>query len=154
MQDKPHPTKICGARRRQKTPCWTHNRGMGAKKRIARYTRQPARPLQDTARPRHAYSYRNPNSGRRSKQSSCDQVVLPAHPHTQVLRATQIGHCKRAKQHARRHNHEPGRRTISSRGQQRRRPSTAGARATYSIMEHGARASIPQARIHEAGMDA
>ena len=119
---------------------------MSAKKRIARYARQPARSLQDAAHPRHAYSYRNPNSGRRSKQSSCDQVVRPTHLHTQLLKGTQIGHCKRAKQHARRRNHVPGRHTISSYAQQRHRPSTVEARATYSIMEHGGKV------FHTTGM--
>ena len=121
-------------------PCDGARSGMSAKKRIARYTRQPARSLQDAAHPRHACSYRDPNSRRRSKQSSHDQVVRPTHLHTQLLTGTQIGHCKRAKQHARRHNGVPDRHTISSYGQQRHRPSTAGARAIYSIMEHGSKA--------------
>ena len=81
----------------RETPRWTHDRGMSAKKRIARYTGQPARSLKDAAHPRHEYSYRNPNSGRHSKQSSCEQAVRPTRLHTQLRKGTQIGHCMRAK---------------------------------------------------------
>ena len=68
-----------------------------------------------------------------------EQVVHPTHLHTQLQTDTQIGHCKRAKQHARRRNDVPNRHAISSCGQQRHRPSTAEARATYSIMEYGSK---------------
>ena len=109
---------------------------MSAKERIACYARQPARFLEDAAHPRHAHSYHDPNTGRRSKQSNCEQVVGPTHLHTQLLTGTQIGHYKRAKQQTRRRNEVLNRHAISSRGQQRHRPSTVEAQATYSIMEH------------------
>ena len=140
--------------------------GMSAKKRIACYTRQPACSLEDAAHPRHAHSHHDPNTGRRSKQSNREQVVRPTHLHAQLLTGTQIGHCKRAKQHARRCNGVPNRHTISSYGQQRHRPSTAGARATYSIMEHGSKVfrtdslvafawrALQLARTHGAGTNA
>ena len=110
--------------------------GISARERIACYTRQPARFLEDAAHHRHAQSFHAPNTGRRSKQSNCEQAVRPIHLHAQLLRGTQIGHYKRAKQHVRRRNEVLNRHVISSYGQQCHRSSTAGARATYSIMEH------------------